>query len=78
MTNDEKVDVLRRLLAMQQTLRTVMEAVETQGQLCDSAGAKGLAFSVYMLRESLAAYSKELNRWVEGYLAEDDFAAGIE
>jgi hypothetical protein len=78
MTPSEKADVLRRLVAMQQTLRTVMESVEMQAQLCDSVGAKGLAFSVFMLQEALAVYSTELGRWVKDYIAGEEFAAGIE
>jgi len=78
MTPDERADIVRRLLAMQHSLRSVADAAERQGELCDAAGAKGLAFAVYMLREAVAAYSVALNDWVTKFLADDDFAAGIE
>jgi hypothetical protein len=79
MTPEDRADVVRRLLAMQHSLRTVIEAAEVQATYCDAAGAKGLAFAVHMLKESLSVYSSELNRWVTAYIEDDDsFAAGIE
>lgn len=71
MTDDDKIDVARRLMAMQGSLRSLTDSCEDQALLCEAAGAPGLAFAVHMLRESLAAYSVELNRWVTGLLAED-------
>jgi hypothetical protein len=64
MTPAERRHVANRLIAMQQTLRTVFEACEAQAALCNEAGAKRLAFSVHMVRESLIVYSKELNTFV--------------
>jgi hypothetical protein len=70
-TNDEKYDVLQRMLQMQHGLRTVAEAAEIQGKLAQETGAEGLAFAVYMLRESILVYSKELSKWVTEYIGED-------
>ena len=78
MTADEKAEIVRRLLVMQHSLRNVVDAAERQGEFCDAAGAKGLAFAVYMLRESVAAYSVALNTWVTKFLEDDGFADGIE
>ena len=72
MTNDEKYDVLQRMLQMQHGLRTVAEAAEIQGKLAQETGAEGLAFAVYMLRESILVYSKELSKWVTNYIGESD------
>jgi hypothetical protein len=64
MTPSERRHFAERLIAMQKTLRTVFEACEAQAAICDQAGAKRLAFSVHMVRESLIGYSKELNTFV--------------
>lgn len=72
MTDDEKADVARRLVAMQGSLRAVMEAAEVQGRICDAAGESGLAFAVYMVKESIGAYSKQLNVFVTEYLEESE------
>lgn len=72
MTNDEKYDVLQRMLQMQHGLRTVAEAAEIQGKLAKETGADGLSFAVYMLRESILVYSKELSKWVTNYIGESD------
>jgi hypothetical protein len=70
MDKAERLDIARRLMAMQASLRAVMEVAELQGQVCDAAGESGLAFAVYMLKESIGAYSKQLNVFVSEYLEE--------
>jgi len=70
-TDNEKYDVLQRMLQMQHGLRTVAEAAEAQGRLAKETGAEGLAFAVYMLRESILIYSKELSKWVTEYIGEE-------
>lgn len=70
MDKAERLDIARRLMAMQASLRAVMEVAELQGQICDAAGESGLAFAVYMLKESIGAYSKQLNVFVSEYLEE--------
>jgi hypothetical protein len=71
-TSDDKYETLRHMLALQHGLRTVAEAAEMQGKLAQETGADGLAFAVYMLRESILIYSKELSRWVTEYIGESD------
>lgn len=66
----DRIEIARRLMAMQASLRAFMEAAEMQGQICDAAGESGLAFAVYMLKESIGAYSKQLNVFVTEYLEE--------
>lgn len=73
-TDDERRIFAGRLVAMQQTLRTVFEACEAQAELCKSAGAHRLAFSIFMVRENLIGYSKELNAFVLKVMAGDDLA----
>lgn len=74
MTPGERRHFANRLIAMQKTLRTVFEACEAQASICDQAGAKRLAFSVHMVRESLISYSKELNVFVLRVMSEDELA----
>jgi hypothetical protein len=69
---DEKMTLLRKLLDMQHSLRTVVEAAEVQAALAKSTGDEGFAFAIYMLRESLMIYSKELSKYVGKYIGESD------
>lgn len=74
MNKEDRVFIAQRLVSMQQMLRTVIEHCDAQAQMCDAAGAKRLALAVYMLRENMVVYSSELNRFVLGFLAEEDLA----
>ena len=74
MTPKERKHFASRLVAMQQTLRTVFEACEAQADLCREVGASRLAFSVHMVRESLIGYSKELNVYVLRVMSDEDLA----
>lgn len=74
MTPSERKHFANRLIAMQKTLRMVFESCEAQAAICDQAGAKRLAFSVHMVRESLMSYSKELNVFVLRVMSEDELA----
>lgn len=68
----DRVGIAKRLMAMQSSLRTVMEVAEAQARLCDEADAKGLAMSLFMVRESLAVYATELNKFVKSYLDSEE------
>lgn len=57
-------DFLHRLIAMQQTLRTVVESCNAAAAACNASGAKGLAVATYMVGESLAAWATALNLYV--------------
>lgn len=78
MNIEDRIETARRLMAMQVTLRSVMEACEMQAEVCKAAGATGLALSVHMVREAVAVYSSELSKFVVDYLKSEDFADGIE
>jgi hypothetical protein len=64
--------LLRKLLDMQHSLRSVVEAAEMQADLARATGDDGFAFAIHMLRESLMIYSKELSRYVHKHIGESD------
>lgn len=68
MNKKERIEVMRRLMAMTATLRAVIEVAEEQAKCADAADAKGLALSLFMVRESLAVYSEELTKYVKKYV----------
>ena len=72
MSTDE--DLLIRLIAMQQTLRTVVESCKAAAAACNSEGAKGLAMATYMVGESIAAFAAALNTYVLEEYDESDTA----
>lgn len=72
MTDDERADLLQRLIAMQQGLRSMSDACQCQAVLCRAAGAYGPEFAAHMLREAIGTYSTELNRFVLEYCDESD------
>ncbi len=73
MTPEARDLIVKKLVAQQVVLRDVFEHCETQAELCDSVGAKGLAFAISMVRESLISYSKELNTFVLKFIADEPF-----
>ena len=72
MDEEERMAVLRRLLEQQHALRSVVEAASLQAELAKEAKADALAFAIFMLRESLKVYSKELSKFVHRYIGEAD------
>ncbi len=72
MTPTERKHFATRLIAMQETLRTVFEACDAQASICQECGANRLAFAVHMVRESLIGYSKELNVYVLRVMSDED------
>jgi hypothetical protein len=56
-------DIVVRLLAMQRTLRTVVQACNAAAAACDSSGEKGLAFATYMVGESLSVWNEAIERY---------------
>jgi hypothetical protein len=71
-TEEERIDTIRRMVHTQKTMRTLMEYVEAVAEHCDIAGEKGLALSIFMIRESLAAYSAAVVRYTKKLLEEED------
>lgn len=77
MNADDRAEVIRKLLAMQNGLRDVTDAMEVQGTLAKNIGATGLATASFFLKESVTVYSNELRRFVADYIAgeyDDDLA----
>lgn len=72
MSDDE--DLLIRLIAMQNTLRTVVESCKAAAASCNASGASGLAVATYMVGESIAAFSAALNTYVLEEYDESDTA----
>lgn len=71
MDDDERMEMLRRLLDQQHMIRTVVEAAGLQAELAKAAGHPALAFSIYFLMESLHSYSVELSKFVKEYIGEE-------
>ena len=63
LTPDEKLEAIRRLLAMQKVIRNIADYAEGVSTRAKDAVATGLAFAVLMVRESILAYGKELTKW---------------
>lgn len=59
----EPEEFCRRMISMQQSLRTLMEAVGEQAAVADAADEKALALSILMLREAIGEYATQLNRF---------------
>lgn len=69
MNADDRAEIVRRLLVMQNGLRDVTEAMEAQATLSKAIGATGLATASYFLKESITVYGNELRRFVADYIA---------
>lgn len=72
MTAEQRTDIVLRLIAMQHTLRALCDSADESARVAEAADAKGLAFATLMLKEALAEYGKELNKFVLGGLADDE------
>lgn len=72
MDEDERMQILRRMLDQQHALRTVVEAASLQAELAKAANADSLALAIYMLCECLKVYSKELSKFVTNYIGEEE------
>jgi hypothetical protein len=71
-TPAEKSDAIRRLLAVEKSVRALADA---SGEVADAAaqsGATGLAFSLHMVRESILVYGKEAAKWTRKLLGDLD------
>jgi hypothetical protein len=65
MTDDDRLEMLASLVRSRALLLDVELMCERVAEACKDADAKGLAFSLLMVKESISAYSKELARYVE-------------
>jgi len=71
MTDSERADIVVRLVAMQQALRSVCEGAEAAASLAKEAGASGLAMATLLMKESIEGYGKALNRFVLGEIDDE-------
>ena len=71
MTDFERADIVVRLVAMQQALRSVCEGAEAAATLAKEAGASGLAVATLLMKESIEGYGKALNRFVLGEIDDE-------
>jgi hypothetical protein len=71
-TEDERLELLRRMVTMQGTMRSLVDYVDAVAAECDKSGEKGLAFSIYMIREALSAYSSQVVRYSKKVLLEEE------
>lgn len=55
----------KRLEKMQDMLVALSVSLDDAAKTCREAGAMGLAFSIYMVSESIAVYVKQVSKWVE-------------
>jgi len=67
-TNEERIELLDRVASSQRTIRALIEIVDEQAAVMAAAGEPGTAFSIYMIRESLAVYSSQLSRYLRKHL----------
>jgi len=67
-TKDEKLDALRRLMAIQKAIRSIADSSTDAAEVALAANATGLAFSLLMVRESLLSYGKEVSKWSAAHL----------
>lgn len=61
----------KKLLLMNATIRSLADTISDAAGFAAEADEKGLAFACYMLRESLLAYSKSVNRYAARVLKTD-------
>lgn len=67
----ERHAAAKRLLLMNKTISALAETIADAAGFATEAGEKGLAFSCHMLRESLLAYAKAVNRYAARVLKDD-------
>ena len=72
MTPEDKADAIRRLLAVENSVRALADASQEVADAATEAGATGLAFSLFMVRESILVYGKEAAKWTRKLLSDLD------
>lgn len=64
MTESERRDIINTMLRSQQVLRDVQEMCEAAALRINDCGESGLAFSLLMVKESIAVYASQTARFV--------------
>ena len=67
MNDEDRADIVMRLVAMQEALRSVCQGAEQAARIADASGAPGLAVATFLMKESIEEYSKQLGRFVLGF-----------
>lgn len=68
----DREEAAKRLLTMNETIRSLADTIADAAGFATEANEKGLAFSCHMLRESLLAYAKAVNRYASRVLKDLD------
>lgn len=55
----------KKLERMQDMLLTLSASLAEAAKTCRDAGALGLAFSIYMVGESIEVYVQQVGKWLE-------------
>lgn len=71
MNQREREAAAKRLMLMNTTIRSLADTIADAAGFATEANEKGLAFACHMLRESLLAYAKAVNRYGSRVLKDD-------
>lgn len=61
---NEEGTLIARLVAMQHTLRAVVESCNIAAASCDADGQKGLAAATYMVAEAIEVWADAIRSYV--------------
>jgi hypothetical protein len=70
-TEEQRLELIRRLLEFRDSTRTLIEAVDGTVELWKSSGGMGVAFAAIMLREAMECYSHALSKFAKKLMEED-------
>lgn len=68
MTPDDQAESIRRMVYIQSTLSQLRDYIDVIAATSKSVGAFGLAFAAFHLSDSIAAYAREVSK----FLMEED------
>jgi hypothetical protein len=68
-TADDRAEMVRRLLVMQESLTAASDAIDAQAEIAKAFGATGCATAAYFLREAVIVYGDKLREFVADYIA---------
>jgi hypothetical protein len=71
MTEKERAENVRRLLVMQGVLLSLTESLAETAKVCRDADELGLAFSLYMVKESVDSYRKQVKKFTLKMVGDD-------
>ena len=71
MTEKDRKAAAKKLLVMNATISSLADTISDAAGFADAANEKGLSLSCHLLRESLLAYAKAVNRYAARVLKND-------